>query len=156
MQSDEAVQAQLSVKTQTRPPPLIVGFQAQDSPRLAPRGIDEQSSETREMAGKHPIRIASERAVIQPPPASRQRHRVSTSHKPTSHYRSGALPRSPFLDDFRATDHLGVGLFGQHNGGCGKQSCHRGVQYLSVLSLGPAFRVEDWYVRSGGKAIFCL
>jgi formate hydrogenlyase transcriptional activator len=33
----------------------------------------------------------------------------------------------------------------------GKQSCQRGVQCLGVLLLGPAFRVEDWYVRSGGK-----
>src|ERR1700758_5225080 len=50
----------------------------------------------------------------------------------------------------RVADDLGVGRFAQHNGVVGSNRASA-VECPGVLSLGPAFRVEDWYGRSGGK-----
>jgi hypothetical protein len=50
-------------------------------------------------------------------------------------------------------DDPGVGLFAQHNGVESKRAI--AVSSIHVfVRLGPAFEVEDWYVRSGGTRHF--
>ena len=55
----------------------------------------------------------------------------------------------PLSDSFLVDD-LGVRLFAQRNGVESKRAI--AVSSIHVfIRLGPAFEVEDWYVRSGGR-----
>src|SRR5262249_31782606 len=60
------------------------------------------------------------------------------------------------MDCFRFADHLGVGRLVNGTALVGvivRARCRVSRLFIRVR---PAFKVEDWYIRSGGGVIFCL